>query len=285
VLVTNKNTDTEAPYGAPTTSPGSGQPVRSAAEAGYSRRTRPEPAFASAPSYTLLTAVALFIGVGLISNISATKAVLLFPGLHLDLGFLQLDGLVTDGAFFLFPLAYVLGDIISEIWGFRTMRRVVAMGFAVQVLASLCFTIAMHLPAPDFYENQDAFSAVVGVVPQFLAAGLVGYVVGELINSYVMVRMKRITGERTLWARMITSTVIGEFFDTLVFCTIAASALGMTIGSGDYWNYTIIGFVWKVLVELLIMPLSYAVIGRIKRSEPSYQESLRRYEAEVAGPA
>ena len=106
--------------------------------------------------------------------------------------------------------------------------------------------------------------------------------VGELINSYVMVRMKRLTGEKTLWARMITSTIVGEFFDTLVFCTIAASALGMTIGSGDYWNYTVIGFVWKVAVEVVIMPFSYAIIQRIKKTEPTYQESLRRYEAERA---
>lgn len=262
----------------------SGQPARGKGQ-GPSADFRPEPAFASVTSYTLLTVVALFIGVMLISNVTATKAVFLFPDLHLDLGFLQLDGLVTDGAFFLFPLAYVLGDVISEIWGFRTMRRVVAMGFAVQLLASACFTIAMHLPAPDFYENQDAFGAVVGVVPQFLAAGLAGYVVGELINSYVMVRMKRITGERTLWARMLTSTVVGEFFDTLVFCTIAASALGMSIGSAEYWNYTVIGFIWKVAVEAIMMPFSYAVIRRIKKTEPSYQESLRRYESERAAGA
>lgn len=261
--------------------PESGQPARGKGQ-GPSADFRPEPAFASVTSYTLLTVVALFIGVMLISNVAATKAVLLFPDLHLDLGIFQLDGLVTDGAFFLFPLAYVLGDVISEIWGFRTMRRVVAMGFAVQLLASACFTLAMHMPAPDFYENQDAFGSVVGVVPQFLAAGLAGYVVGELINSYVMVRMKRLTGEKTLWARMITSTIFGEFFDTLVFCTIAASALGMTIGSGDYWNYTVIGFVWKVAVEVIIMPFSYAIIQRIKKAEPTYQVSLRRYEEERA---
>lgn len=252
--------------------PGSGQPAG----------IRPVPAFATVPSYRLIYIVALFIGVMLISNVSATKAVLLFPDLHLSLGFVQLDGLVTDGAFFLFPLAYVLGDVISEVWGFRTMRRVVFTGFAVQLLASLCFTVAMVLPAADFWDNQDAFASVVGVVPQFLAAGLAGYVVGELMNSYVMVRMKRLTGEKTLWARMITSTVVGEFVDTLVFCSIAASALGMSWGSGDFWNYTVIGFVWKTLVEVVVMPISYTLIGWIKRTEPTYQEELQRYNSERA---
>lgn len=243
---------------------------------------RPEPAFASVPSYRLVYIVALFIGVMLISNITATKGVLLFPDLQISLGFLQLDGLITDGAFFLFPLAYVLGDLISEVWGFRTMRRLVFTGFAVQLLASLCFVLTMALPAAPFWDNQEAFASVVGVVPQFLAAGLAGYVVGELINSYVMVRMKRITGEKTLWARMITSTVVGQFADTLVFCSIAASALGMSWGSGEFWAYTVIGFVWKTLVEVVMMPISYAVIRWMKKAEPSYQEALRRYEAERA---
>lgn len=233
----------------------------------------------ASPYYGYL--IALFVGVMLISNVAGTKGVLLFPDLGFELGFLSLDGFVTDGAFLLFPLAYVLGDVISEVYGFKAMRRVVISGFAVLALAALTFTITVQLPAAPFYENQDAFEAVAGVVPQFFIAGLAGYVVGELLNSYVLVWFKRRTGEKTLWARLMGSTIVGQIADTLVFCTIAAPALGMAIGSGDYWNYTVLGFVWKTLVEFVMLPVTYAVIAWIKKREPSYQEAL----AATARPA
>ena len=226
----------------------------------------------ASPYYGYL--IALFVGVMLISNVAGTKGVLLFPDLGFELGFLVLDGFVTDGAFLLFPLAYVLGDVISEVYGSKAMRRVVISGFAVLALAALTFTITTALPAAPFYENQDAFEAVAGVVPQFFIAGLAGYVVGELLNSYVLVWMKRRSGEKSLWVRLLSSTIVGQFVDTIIFCTIAAPALGMVLGSGDYWNYVVIGFVWKTLVEALFMPVTYLVIGWIKKREPTYQAAL-----------
>lgn len=226
----------------------------------------------ASPYYGYL--IALFVGVMLISNVTGTKGVLLFPDLSFELWFLSMDGLVTDGAFLLFPLAYVLGDVISEVYGFKAMRRVVLSGFAVLALAALSFSLTVRLPPADFYENQDAFEAVAGVIPQFFLAGLAGYVVGELLNSYVLVWMKRRTGERSLWARLLGSTVVGQLADTLVFCTIAAPALGMVLGSGDYWNYVVIGFVWKTLVEAVLLPVTYVVIAWIKKREPSYQAAL-----------
>ncbi|WP_132994025.1 queuosine precursor transporter [Gordonia zhaorongruii] len=226
----------------------------------------------SSPYFPILTG--LFVGIMLISNIAATKAVVLFESwLHFDLGPLHVNGLVTDGAFFLFPLSYVIGDVISEVYGFRAMRRTIATGFAAIVLASLCFWIAIELPAAGFYESQDAFSAVLGAVPQIVAAGLAGYVVGELLNSLILVKMKERAGERHLWARLIGSTVVGEFFDTLVFCSIAATAIGISTWS-DFINYVVIGFVWKTLVEIVVMPGTYAVVGYLKRAEPSYREGL-----------
>ena len=251
---------------------GSGRPDGTPPEPARSSTDRAVFATVASPYYGYL--IALFVGVMLISNVTGTKGVLLFPNLSFQLGFLRLDGLVTDGAFLLFPLAYVLGDVISEVYGFRAMRRVVLAGFAVLALAALSFTITVHLPAADFYQNQDAFEAVAGVVPQFFLAGLAGYVVGELLNSSVLVWMKRRTGERSLWARLIGSTVVGELADTVVFCTIAAPALGMALGSGDYWNYVVIGFVWKTLVEFVMLPVTYTVIAWIKKREPSYQAAL-----------
>lgn len=234
----------------------------------------PRVAFAETSSRYYPMLVALFVGVMLISNITGTKGVVLFDDwLHLDLGPIHLNGLITDGAFYLFPLAYVLGDVISEVYGFRAMRRTIFAGFAVLLLASLCFWLTIELPAADFYEGQEAFRTVAGVVPQFLLAGLAGYIVGEFLNSFVLVKMKERAGEKRLWARLISSTVVGEFADTLVFCSIAASALGISTAT-DFWNYTIIGFVWKTLVELLVMPVTYGVVGWLKRAEPTYQTAL-----------
>ncbi|MDL9938362.1 queuosine precursor transporter [Gordonia sp. ABSL1-1] len=226
----------------------------------------------SSPYFPILTA--LFVGVMLISNITGTKGVVLFDDwLHLDIGPIHMNGLVTDGAFFLFPLAYVLGDVISEVYGFRAMRRTILAGFAVLLLASLCFWLTIHLPEADFYDGQEAFERVAGVVPQFLLAGLAGYVVGEFLNSFVLVKMKERTGEHRLWARLVFSTVVGELADTVVFCAIAASALGISTW-GDFLNYTIIGFVWKTLVEIVIMPVTYAVVNWLKLAEPSYRKAL-----------
>ncbi|MBR7190820.1 MULTISPECIES: queuosine precursor transporter [unclassified Gordonia (in: high G+C Gram-positive bacteria)] len=234
----------------------------------------PRAAFASIGSRYFPLLVAVFVGVMLISNVTGTKGVVLFDEwLQVDLGPIQMDGLVTDGAFFLFPLAYVLGDVISEVYGFRAMRRTILAGFAVLILASLCFWLTIHLPAAEFYEGQAAFETVAGVVPQFLLAGLAGYVVGEFLNSFVLVKMKERAGENRLWARLLGSTIVGQLADTIVFCSIAATALGISTW-GDFVNYTIVGFVWKTLVEVILMPVTYFVVGWLKRMEPTYQDAL-----------
>ncbi|MDL9948250.1 queuosine precursor transporter [Gordonia sp. ABSL11-1] len=226
--------------------------------------------------------LAFFVGVMLISNITGTKGVVLFDDwLNVSLGPIQMNGLVTDGAFYLFPLAYVLGDVISEVYGFRAMRRAILCGFVVLLIASICFWLTIELPAADFYEGQEAFRTVAGVVPQFLLAGLAGYLAGEFLNSFVLVKMKERAGERHLWARLLGSTVVGEFADTLVFCSIAATALGISTW-GDFINYTMVGFVWKTLVEIIIMPVTYLVVGRLKKAEPSYQQALREARDETS---
>ncbi|WPF66280.1 MULTISPECIES: queuosine precursor transporter [unclassified Corynebacterium] len=197
--------------------------------------------------------VTIFVAVFLISNITATKGVALGP-------------LITDGAFFLFPLAYVLGDVLAECYGFKASRRAILTGFGVTVLAVASFYIAIALPAADFYENQEEFSLVLGLVPQIVLASLAGYLVGQLLNSYVLVALKRRTGEKKLWARLLGSTVVGEFGDTLLFCLIAAPVIGITTWS-DGLNYLIVGFAWKTALEVVLLPITYAVIGWIKRRE------------------
>ncbi|GAA4789474.1 queuosine precursor transporter [Corynebacterium canis] len=202
--------------------------------------------------------LALFVAVFVISNITATKAVAIGP-------------IITDGAFFLFPLAYVIGDVLAECFGFRATRRAIWTGFGVTILAVVSFYIAIALPAAEFYEHQPQFATILGLVPQIVLASLAGYLVGQLLNSWVLVKLKEKTGEKSLWARLLGSTLVGEFGDTLVFCLIAAPAIGITT-VGDTVNYTLFGFAWKTLVEVAVMPITYAAIRWVKQREGYFAE-------------
>ncbi|CAJ0557460.1 unnamed protein product, partial [Mesorhabditis spiculigera] len=219
------------------------------------RPTKPNCAHVSRGYYP--TIVALFTTTLLISNVAATKG---SPSLRIPTsrsGPLQILPIITDGGFFLFPLAYVLGDVLSEVYGFKATRRAIYLGFGALILAAACFWIAA------------ALETVVGVIPRLLVAGLAAYLVGQLLNSLVLVMMKKRMQEKHLWARLIGSTVVGEFADTLIFCSIAAGVIGISTWE-DFINYVLVGFLWKTLVEVLVMPITYRVIAYVKKREPTY---------------
>ena len=197
--------------------------------------------------------LALFTTIFVLSNIVSTKGV-------------QMGPLVTDGAFFLFPAAYVIGDVISECYGFQAARRAVWTGFLAMIIAVSTFYVAILLPAASFYEGQAAFAATLGLVPRIVVASLSGYAAGQLLNAWLLTLMKDRLGERGLWKRLLGSTVVGEFGDTLIFCLIAAPVIGIST-VGDTANYVVVGFVWKTLVEVAVMPITYLVIHRIKAHE------------------
>ncbi|RKW25045.1 MAG: VUT family protein [Corynebacterium sp.] len=197
--------------------------------------------------------LALFTTIFILSNIVSTKGV-------------QVGPLVTDGAFFLFPAAYVIGDVISECYGFRAARRAVWTGFLAMIIAVSTFYVAILLPAASFYEGQAAFAVTLGLVPRIVVASLSGYAAGQLLNAWLLTLMKDRLGERGLWKRLLGSTVVGEFGDTLIFCLIAAPVIGIST-VGDTANYVVVGFVWKTLVEVVVMPITYLVIRRIKAHE------------------
>ena len=197
--------------------------------------------------------LALFTTIFVLSNIVSTKGV-------------QVGPLVTDGAFFLFPAAYVIGDVISECYGFRAARRAVWTGFLAMIIAVSTFYVAILLPSASFYEGQAAFAATLGLVPRIVVASLSGYAAGQLLNAWLLTLMKDRLGERGLWKRLLGSTVVGEFGDTLIFCLIAAPVIGIST-VGDTANYVVVGFVWKTLVEVAVMPITYLVIRRIKAHE------------------
>ena len=211
-------------------------------------------AFATSRGRYYAILLAVFCVVLIVSNISATKVIGFGP-------------IVTDGGAFLFPIAYILGDVISEVYGFAAARKAVITGFALQIVASFVFWLVLISPPGPGYENQAAFEAVLGFYPRIVLASLVGYVVGQLLNSYVLVRVKRAMGEKRLWVRLMCSTGVGEFADTLLFCTIAFAGV---IPGSDFIVYIIVGFVYKVAVEVLCLPLTYQVIKVFKRHEPSY---------------
>lgn len=197
--------------------------------------------------------LALFTTIFVLSNIVSTKGV-------------QVGPLVTDGAFFLFPAAYVIGDVISECYGFRAARRAVWTGFLAMIIAVSTFYVAILLPSASFYEGQAAFAVTLGLVPRIVVASLSGYAAGQLLNAWLLTLMKDRLGERGLWKRLLGSTVVGEFGDTLIFCLIAAPVIGIST-VGDTANYVVVGFVWKTLVEVAVMPITYLVIRRIKAHE------------------
>ncbi len=198
--------------------------------------------------------VAAFCGLLLISNIGATKLIAFGP-------------LITDGGAILFPLTYVIGDILTEVYGFRAAKRAIISGFLLSGLASVTFYLVQLAPPAEAYEHQAAFEAVLGFVPRIVIASLCGFLAGQFLNSYVLVKIKARTNEDHLWVRLLGSTVVGEAADTIVFCTIAFYGV---ITGGEFANYVIVGIVYKVAVETVMLPVTYRVIAAFKKHEPTY---------------
>ncbi|HET9647359.1 MAG TPA: queuosine precursor transporter [Microlunatus sp.] len=220
------------------------------------------PRYVRHPTGIYTVVVALFCGLLLISNIAATKLITVVDGLPV------IEGIFTDGGAFLFPLTYILGDVLAEVYGLRQARRAIWLGFFLAALASLTFLVVGMAPPGPGYENQDAFVAVLGFVPRIVAASLAGYLAGQFLNAYVLVKIKKRTDERRLWVRLVGSTVVGEFADTALFCLIAFAGIFPT-WSGLI-SYTVTGYLYKVAVEVVFLPVTYAVIKAIKKREPDY---------------
>lgn len=227
----------------------------------------PQPRFAERPRGVYDVVVALFCCLLLISNVAAVKLIQFGPEVDL-FGFPVLP-IITDGGALLFPLTYVLGDVLAEVYGWRGARRAIAIGFATSVVASLTFLVVGAAPPAADWPNQEAFVAVLGFVPRIVVASLLGYAVGQLLNAWVLVRLKRRTKEGSLWARLLGSTLVGEAADTTIFCVVAFAGI---ITGGTLLNYVIVGYVYKVAIEALFLPVTYQVIRMVKRREPSYAE-------------
>ena len=187
----------------------------------------------------------------LLSNIGATKLIEFGP-------------ILTDGGALLFPLTYILGDVLTEVYGLKLAKRAILAGFAVSILASLTFWLVQVAPPAADWPNQEAFEAVLGFVPRIVLASMCGYLCGQFLNAWVLVKIKQWTGEKQLWARLFGSTVVGEFADTLAFGLVAWIGV---LGAHDLFKFVLIGFVWKCSVEAVMLPVTYRAIAVIKRRE------------------
>jgi hypothetical protein len=199
----------------------------------------------------LLLVAGLFVATLVTSNIIAVKLTALGP-------------FTVPAAIVIFPLAYLFGDVLTEVWGYATARIVIWTGFAANVIAVCFVAIAVAVPSSPAYSNGSAYSAILGMTPRIVIASLVAYLCGEFVNSFVLAKLKIATSGRLLWTRTIGSTLIGQGIDTVIFISIAfAGVLPFPV------LRTVIRDQWilKVLYEIVATPLTYAVVTWLKRRE------------------
>lgn len=163
-----------------------------------------------------------------------------------------------------FPVSYIFGDIITEVYGYARSRQIIWTGFAAVTLMSLVYWIAIKLPPAPFWPYQESMNEVLGQVPRIVLANIIAYFAGEFANSYVLAKMKILTKGKMLWTRTIGSTLVGEGLDSLLFMLIAFSGV---ISTSELVRSMISIYVFKVLYEVIATPLTYIVSGYLKKAE------------------
>ena len=203
------------------------------------------------PSPLLLMVSALFVATLVASNIIAVKIAAVGP-------------FSVPAAIVIFPLAYLFGDVLTEVWGYRVARMVIWTGFLANVVVVLFIAAAIAIPADPHYTDQAAYARILGSTPRLVAASLVAYLLGEFLNAFVLARLKVATRGRLLWTRTIGSTLIGQGVDSIVFISLAFAGT-------QPWSLliVIIRDVWvvKVLYEIIATPITYAIVTVLKRVE------------------
>lgn len=196
-------------------------------------------------------AVALFVTALVTANIIAVKLI-------------QIGPLMVPAAVVIFPISYILGDVLTEVYGYRYTRRAIWLGFLGNLVAVLSIYIAGLLPAAPFWQGQVAYQTILGGTPRLLLASFVAYLVGEFANSTVLVKMKIWTHGRYLWLRTIGSTVIGQGLDSLVFIIIAFAGL---LTPAETFTAILSQWLFKTAYEVLATPITYWIITHLKRIE------------------
>ena len=203
---------------------------------------------------------AVFVTTLIISNIVGVKLV-------------RIAGLVLPAAVVLFPIAYIFGDVLTEVYGYANARKVIWIGFFCNLLAVIAIWVAGLLPAAPFWTAgpftsaataQQAYNAILGFAPRLLAASFVAYLLGEFLNSFVMAKLKLRTQGRFLWLRTISSTIVGEGADSAVFITVAFWGI---LAPGGIVTAILSQWLFKVTYEIIATPLTYLIVNALKRSE------------------
>ncbi|HUS16945.1 MAG TPA: queuosine precursor transporter [Chloroflexia bacterium] len=200
------------------------------------------------PAFVVITG--FFIACLIVANIIAVKI-------------MQVGGLVLPAAVIIFPLSYIFGDVLTEVYGYARARLVIWLGFACNALVVAAILAAGALPAAPFWPGQAAYDTILGYAPRLLAASFLAYLVGEFANSYILARLKIATAGRWLWLRTITSTLVGEGLDSLIFILVAFwGTPGLDLASTVFTQWWV-----KTAYEVIATPVTYAIVGWLKRVE------------------
>lgn len=200
--------------------------------------------------------LAVFVTFLIMSNIIAVKLI-------------QVGPIVLTAAVFLFPISYIFGDVLTEVYGYAYSRRIIWLGFAANIVMVLVFWMALSLPAPAFWKHQEAMVTILGSVPRIVLASLIAYWVGEFANSYVLARMKEWMifwdpEHKYLWMRTIGSTLVGEGLDSILFIFIGflGTMPFIAVLQMIFWQW-----VTKCTVEVVCTPITYFVVSKVKHIE------------------
>jgi uncharacterized integral membrane protein (TIGR00697 family) len=197
-----------------------------------------------------------------ISNIASSAKIVGFSLFNFNFSF--------DGGTLLFPLTYILGDILTEVYGFKTARRAILIGFFSLLLSSLVFLILKILPPDIIWETNIGITTYNSILSGMFTGGIViasisAYLSGELINAFLLSKIKKITKGKFFWFRSMASSIIGQFIDTIIFIFIAT--LLHVFPKEIFWNLIITNYIFKMLLEIIILPLTYKIVFFLKKKE------------------
>ena len=227
--------------------------------------TQPRPQNQNAATFKYLDVVAaFFVTVLLVSNIASSAKIV-----DLGISFFSVP-LAFDGGTLLFPLAYVLGDILPEVYGFKVSRRVIWTGFGAMALATLTFLLLKVLPPEAFWEEtagDTAYNAILGGMSYggIVLASFSAYLVGEFSNAVLLSKIKIAMKGRHLWVRTIASSLVGQFLDSLIFISIAT--LTKVFPPELFWSLVLTNYFLKIIIEIAVLPATYRIARLLKRTE------------------
>ena len=213
-------------------------------------------------SWRFVSFAALFVTCLLTANTMAAKLI-------------GVAGVVVPAAIVIFPISYVVGDVLTEVWGYGVARRVIWLGFACNALMVTALWLGGELPPAPFWKGQDAYEAIFGQTPRILAASFLAYLVGEFANAFVLAKLKIATQGRWLWMRTIGSTIVGQGLDSAVFVTLAFAGV---VPAGAVVSIVAAQWIFKVAYEAAATPLTYAAVAWLNTavSPPAITAAIHR---------